>query len=125
MIINLTQHTASQEQIDAGVVDLPTDSAALVRATLTFDELPSQETIWARARLLADIAASAPCPPGEPRAAMIGGAPYLMAALEDTLRRAGVQPMYAFSTRESIEQAQPDGSVRKINVFRHLGFVEV
>ena len=55
--------------------------------------------------------------------AMIGGAPWMMSALEGALLDAGVQPVYAFSVRESVEQVQPDGSVRKVNVFRHVGFV--
>jgi hypothetical protein len=54
---------------------------------------------------------------------MIGGAPYLMAPLEVALRAHGITPLYAFSVRESVEQTQPDGSVRKIAVFRHGGFV--
>ena len=36
----------------------------------------------------------------------------------------GVPAVYAFSVRESVEQPQPDGSVRKVNVFRHVGFVQ-
>jgi len=42
----------------------------------------------------------------------------------DALRDQGIEPVYAFSVRESIEQTQPDGSVRKVNVFRHAGFVD-
>jgi len=56
---------------------------------------------------------------------MIGGAPFLMSALEDALVIAGITPLYAFSVRESVEAEQADGSVRKVAVFRHLGFVEV
>jgi hypothetical protein len=55
--------------------------------------------------------------------AMIGGAPYLMAPLESALRAHGITPVYAFSVRESVDQVQPDGSVRKVAVFRHAGFV--
>ena len=32
--------------------------------------------------------------------------------------------LYAFSVRESVEVHNPDGSVSKNNVFRHLGFIE-
>ena len=32
--------------------------------------------------------------------------------------------LYAFSVRESVESVEPDGSLVKKNVFRHLGFVE-
>jgi len=54
---------------------------------------------------------------------MIGGAPYFMGALESALLEAGVEPVYAFSRRVSEEMIQPDGSVRKVGVFRHVGFV--
>ena len=47
----------------------------------------------------------------------------MMAPLEDALRRVGIVPLYAFSIRESLDQIQPDGSVRKTAVFRHQGFV--
>lgn len=57
------------------------------------------------------------------RRAMIGGAPYLMAPLEIALRDVGIRPLYAFSVRASVEKTRPDGSVEKINVFKHGGFV--
>ena len=47
----------------------------------------------------------------------------LMPALQQALIDAGLRPVYAFSQRVSVEQQQPDGSVRKTNVFRHIGFV--
>ena len=45
-----------------------------------------------------------------------------MAPLEEALRYRGILPLYAFSRRESREETDPDGSVRKVAVFRHLGF---
>jgi len=54
---------------------------------------------------------------------MIGGAPYLMATLEKALREVGLNPIYAFSQRVSIDKENPDGSVTKTMVFKHLGFV--
>ena len=56
---------------------------------------------------------------------MIGGAPYFMSTLEKVLKEHGFTPLYAFSKRESIEEKMPDGSVKKVQVFRHIGFVEV
>ena len=56
---------------------------------------------------------------------MIGGAPWLMSSIENALRDHRITPIYAFSVRESAEQVQPDGSVRKVNIFRHAGFVAV
>jgi hypothetical protein len=55
--------------------------------------------------------------------AMIGGAPYLMAPLEEALRAADVVPMYAYSERVSKESASADGTVVKTNIFKHVGFV--
>ena len=50
---------------------------------------------------------------------------FFMGALEKAVRECGFTPVYAFSKRESEEIPQPDGSVRKVQVFRHCGFVEV
>ena len=55
--------------------------------------------------------------------AMIGGALWLMAPLAAALREQGIEAVFAFSVRETEEQKQADGSVRKVAVFRHAGFV--
>ena len=61
---------------------------------------------------------------GQPeRKAMIGGALWMMSTLESHLRLAGIQPMFAFSKRESVERVV-DGKTVKTNVFKHVGFVE-
>jgi len=117
MILNITQHQATDEQVAAGVVE-PRNKAA-VQAALTINSLPTQGDLTARADALADIAVEHGA-----RSAMIGGAPYLMAPLERALIRAGIAPVYAFSVRESVDHAQPDGSIRKVAVFRHAGFVQ-
>ena len=123
IIINLTQHAASAEQQAAGVVDLDPICRRSVAALLTFDELPSVEDIKIRATSIAQIAAIVFDQNEESVGAMIGGAMWLMAPLAEELRRQGIAPMFAFSKRESGEETQPDGSVRKVNVFRHTGFV--
>ena len=131
MIINLTQHPATLDQIAAGVIDLPALLATRVRELLTFNSLPTQAEIQERAECLAHLAGRADLDlpvsdsqAGVPfRSAMIGGAPYLMSALESALRDACIQPVYAFSVRASTEEVQLDGTVRKINIFRHAGFV--
>lgn len=120
IILNLTQHPATPEQLEAGVVE-PTDKAS-VKALLTFEDLPDQREIRARA---ADLAAIAYYDGAFDDAAMIGGAPYLMSALEEMLLDSGIQPVYAFSRRESIEATNADGSIQKQNVFRHIGFITV
>ena len=116
-IYNLTQHPASAEQVSAGVVE-PADKRA-VGTVLTFDTAPDGAELARRAAEFAAMAATAGA-----SAAMIGGAPYFMAPLERALRAAGIKPVYSFSTRESVEQTRPDGSVQKVAVFRHTGWVE-
>lgn len=115
-IINLTNHMATKEQVEAGVVEAA--QSAAVERLLTFESCPTRASIVARARSLAEIARDE-----NAQAAMIGGAPYLMAPLEAALRAQGIAPVYAYSTRVSEEQHQPDGSVRKTQVFKHAGWV--
>ena len=114
-IANLTQHPATPEQQAAGVVPI----ARPVSELLTFDTLPTREEMQERAEQLAEIVQQHGL-----RHGMIGGAPFFMAPLERALRSKGITPLYAFSRRESVETTEPDGSVRKTQVFRHLGFVE-
>lgn len=116
MIVNITQHNATPEQKNEGVVE--PENKERVKYLLTFEDVPNKYELQQVARKLAEIASNS----GAKRA-MIGGAPYLMAHLEVALRAAEIEPLYAFSRRESVEQAQEDGSVRKINVFKHVGWV--
>lgn len=71
-----------------------------------------------RAKKLANIAAEAGA-----EAAMIGGAGYFMRPLEEALKEKGIQPLYSFSERKSVEKTNPDGTVTKVNVFEHVGWV--
>ena len=118
-IINLTQHKPTKEQIEAGVFDADEFWRERITKALTFDELPTADEIRRRAKELASIAYT-----HYADAAMIGGAPYLMAPLEEELRKLRITPLYAFSRRVSIEEQQRDGSVVKKQIFRHEGFVE-
>jgi len=117
-ILNLTQHPATREQKQAGVQDLEGEELEWLKWLLTFESLPTMREVWARAYNLADLAERKGA-----RKVMIGGAPYLIYPLIITLRARGIQPLFAFSKREVEEEPQEDGSVRKIVVFRHLGFV--
>lgn len=58
-----------------------------------------------------------------PLFALLGGAPFFMSALENAFYELGVPSVYAFSKRVSVEEVQPDGTVRKTNVFRHTRFI--
>jgi hypothetical protein len=131
MILNLTQHVATDEQT-AQLVVAPRMTKEKIRELLTFEEIPSKEELEVRANKLAEIAvAEASMYAGDTdnkiwiTRVMLGGAPFFMGALEKAIRECGFTPVYAFSKRESEEIPQPDGSVKKIQVFRHIGFVEV
>jgi hypothetical protein len=117
MIVNLTQHPGTPEQ---GVTDLTGEAKERLVELLTFEEIPSRVDIIDRAYGIATLGAVMP----RADAAMIGGAPYLMAPLEAALRLWGIKPLYAFSLRESVEEIAADGTVKKTAVFKHKGFIE-
>lgn len=120
MILNLTQHKATAEQVAAGVVDLSDGDRMILSKALTFDELPCDTILRLRAESIAmmAVANSNGC-----KSAMIGGAPYFMRHLESALWHVCIRPLYAFSRRESVETIRSDGTVEKTAVFRHAGFV--
>jgi predicted Fe-S protein YdhL (DUF1289 family) len=129
IIVNLTQHPATPEQRAAGVVDLEGPELTQLKSELTFDELPTEAEIISRAKSITRLACAAI---GDediyeitPAQAMIGGALWLMPALATELMDHEIEPVFAFTKRETEEQPQPDGSVRKVAVFRHAGFVPV
>jgi hypothetical protein len=135
MICNLTQHAPTPEQVAAGV----SATSSLVQALLTFSGQPTWAEVERRAEELAGFAddfffAGAETrrledgvdpltTPQGPRLAMIGGAPWFMRPLELALVRHHIEPVYSFSERHSVDEPQADGSVRKVNVFRHVGFI--
>lgn len=117
-IINLTQHDTSLKQRALGVFDLPLEGREQVRNLLTFSSAPTADFIRQRAEAIAKIAEKQNC-----QFAMIGGAGYLMPALEKALLEVGITPLHAFTVREVIETTQADGSVTKTAVFKHGGWV--
>lgn len=117
-IINLTQHAATDDQLQAGVIEPGPVDKTYIRKLITFDELPTENVIRERADKLARLARFLGA-----KGAMIGGAPFFMATLECALRREGVEPFYSFSTRVVDEVEEPDGKVVKKSVFKHAGFV--
>jgi hypothetical protein len=129
IIINLTQHAATPEQVAQGVFDLSPEGRKALSGWLTFVGLPTADTIHSRAAVLAGIAAgdskSVPEVPEGITYALIGGAPYLMSALENALIARGITPLYSFTERVSVETQAPDGSVTKTQVFKHIGFVQI
>ena len=121
-ILNLTQHTATADQVAVGVIEQPHPA---VKPLLNFNTLPTLAEIKLRASQIAAIAADEIALENAERKAMIAGAPFFMSSLEEALKNVGITPVYAFSVRESVEVHNEDGSVSKQNVFKHLGFVEV
>ena len=117
-ILNLTQHESTKEQIEAGVYE--PDDKILVRQLLTFDTLPTKETIISQTVKLLSVVIG-----HQSRYVMIGGAPYQMSELEKMLRCCGIIPLYSFSERITETKIEEDGSVKKLTVFRHKGFIEV
>ena len=118
-IINLTQHQASADQIAEGVFDLDPNEISKLKELLTFTSLPTADEIQHRAHLITIIAKL-----HFVEYAMIGGAGYLIPALEAELRKNGITPLHAFSERVSVEHTNDQGGVVKTNVFKHVGFIE-
>lgn len=117
-ILNLTQHDATPEQIADGVVEPSELSKKGIQRLLTFTTLPTVDEVWERACALVYAAEMEGA-----EAAMIGGAPYLMAPLDQALRERGILPVYSFSERVSVETVASDGTVTKTSKFKHIGFV--
>lgn len=129
-ILNLTQHNATPAQLEAGVVDFDGADRATLVELLTFNKLPTKAEIRERAKAIVGYAAYFWNIVPELDSVMIGGAPFLMPTLEKEFNLAQISGkqisvLYAYSERTSEEVHQPDGSVRKVNVFKHVGFVEV
>lgn len=120
VIINLTNHTPTPDQVVAGVVDVPNDLREQIKALITFNELPDRDEIQQRAKALAELVEDMGF-----TTAMIGGAGYLMPALVESLKKRNIRPLFAFTKRIVVENEQDDGSIKKTVIFRFEGFVEV
>ena len=118
-ILNFTQHAATAEQLDAGVIDLMQHDLASLKALLNFVGLPTADEIYERAYAIAALAENLFA-----ETVMVGGAPFLMPVLQKALQMRGITVLYAFSERVSIEKIV-NGVVVKTNEFKHVGFVEV
>lgn len=119
-ILNLTQHSATEEQLAVGIEEPSSTDKAKIADLLTFEELPDVSVMQSRAAALTHILDNYEC-----STVMIGGAPYFMPVLEKYLKEADLKPVYAFSKRVVEERELEDGTVEKIFRFKHEGFVEV
>ena len=128
-ILNLTQYTATLEQKLAGVIDLPGYLREEIVELITFEEIPSPSEMEERATKVAQLykrahfllSGNGMIPMSS--FAIIDGAPYLQVFLERALWKIGVESLHAFLVKESVDQSQADGTVKKVAVFRHAGWV--
>lgn len=122
-IINLTQHQPTAEQVAAGVVNLRRDLLESLNLCLNFEAQYGKADLELSAKsiiaLLFHNGSS-----GVGQRVMVGGMPSFMPILEKTLLQAGFRVLYAKTDRVSVDQPQEDGSVRKVSVFKHIGFYE-
>lgn len=116
-ILNLTQHQATKEQLDMGVVELPPELKEELVKLLTFETLDNTNHMLQRAQAIVTIAKVA-----RATSVMIGGAPFFMPILQEALLGARIYPYYAFSERVVEEIHTSDGVVKK-TIFKHQGFV--
>ena len=112
-IVNLTQHISSSEQLVEGVFDLE-DNTELKRL-LTFNTPPTLLEMQERAEAITALAVASGA-----TIAMVGGAPYFMAWLENTLNGAGIKAVYSFTERVVVENPVTG---EKTSVFKHSGWV--
>lgn len=123
IVINLTQHIATYEQIVDGVVEPSNIAKEKINKYLTFNDLPTLHDLRKRASILTNIAKHE-CIKYQTNLVMIGGAPYIMGILEEALKLRGMLPVYSFSIKHVIEEIQEDGTIIKRTVFEHIGFIK-
>lgn len=117
-ILNLTQHRATPDQIEAGVIDLKEVDRAIFSDIITFKKLPNRLQIAAAVSMAVSL-----CARYYAEKAMIGGAPFLIEPMVTGLKKSSIQPVFAFSKRVSKEVVKDDGTVEKVSVFKHEGFM--
>lgn len=122
-ILNLTQHQATQDQLDAGVFEPTPAQKARIKEILTFDSsvLKYPEIIEERAAEMAALVTQFYS--SVHVKLMIGGAPFFMGPLGNKLTNIGYKVVYSFTDRVSVDQVNEDGTITKTSVFKHLGFV--
>lgn len=125
-ILNLTMHTSTPEQAKKGVVDLAPDLKDRLVEELNFENIPGRMDIVNSACNIGMIVINQcdrlKLKPSEV-GAMIGGAPFLMKELHETLEDISVDVLYAFSKRIVKEEIMTDFTVQKKSVFVFEGFV--
>lgn len=119
MILNLTQHQATEDQKKRGVFEVSETLKSQIRDLLTFDGLPKEGEVEQRAKQLARLV-SENWALHQRRFVMVGGAPFFMPALCQALKEEDFFPLFAFSKRIVEEDAEG----KKVSRFVHEGFVD-
>lgn len=128
-IYNLTQHKATHAQENDGVVNLSDHRIGDLKTLLDFDSMPSHSDIVRRAKLIAQLVIAEATDDEQygyyPIGAMIGGAPWLMPALTEALKKEDISVFFAYSPRVSKDIVKEDGTVEKVSTFEYQGLFEV
>lgn len=119
MILNLTQHVATAEQLEAKVFE--PRNKKLISELLTFNSIPSHASIHSRVKLLLkEVGWEKEVT--DFNQVLIGGAPFLMSLLEYELFQNNFLPLYSFTNRV-VKETILNGVVEKTSSFKHIGFV--
>ena len=120
-VFNLTKHQMTQDQLEAGGVNVPAAQSA--NNLQDFMAVPSHEELESRANALMNLASAAGAELGD--GVMIAGAMYFIPALVQAARNSWFTPTFSFTQRKAVEDKLPDGSVKLSYVFKHESWVHI
>ena len=121
MILNLTQHNATADQINVGINDLTVDFQVALKGLLTFPTQYTRADLEYRALQIHELVRDF-CGTSKEvlEGVMIGGMPSFMPVLESVLISKGIKVGYACTERQSVDK-EVDGKVVKTAIFVHAG----
>ena len=121
MILNLTQHNATKDQIYAGIIDMPVDFQTTLKGLLTFPTQYTRADLEYRALQIHELVRDF-CGTSKEvlEGVMIGGMPSFMPVLESVLISKGIKVGYACTERKSVDK-EVDNKIIKTAVFVHAG----
>ena len=121
MILNLTQHNATKDQQDAGIIDMPVEFQVALKGLLTFTIQYTRADLEYRALQIHELVRDF-CGTSKEvlEGVMIGGMPSFMPVLESVLISKGIKVGYACTERQSVDK-EVDGKVVKTAIFVHAG----
>ena len=121
MILNLTQHNATADQINVGINDLTVDFQTALKGLLTFPTQYTRADLEYRALQIHELVRDF-CGTSKEvlEGVMIGGMPSFMPVLESVLISKGIKVGYACTERKSVDK-EVDNKIIKTAVFVHAG----